>query len=1003
MPVVGSAEVLIRPTFPGFQREVRKAVQGVGAPAGKQAGSRLGESLKTWGKRAAVGAGVGISAALGGALTGGFKRLSAIEDAKAMLRGLGHSGEEVKGIMKNVADATMGTAVRMDEAAGTAAQLVGAGIKPGKDLENTLRLVADAATIAGGDMQGMSAIFGKTAAANRLSMEEVNQLLDRGIPIFQSLADEMGVSQGAVRDMVSAGKVDFQTFSNAMQETLGGSAKSAGSTMRGALENLGAYLSRVGASLLEGVFPSVKDAINKASDWLHGFEDDAKRIGAAIGDWLQGAAKAIGKFIQEFKDGEGAGGKFRDVVMTVKDVISKLFGFITGTAIPAAKGIFKWMVKQQDWLVPIAAGIFAMIAAWKIYRTTILIAQGVTKAFAAAQRILNAVMRMNPIGIVITILIGLVAAFVTAYKKSETFRNIVNGVWAKVKAAFKIAWDFIKNKVFKPLSDWFSNLGKWFGDLKDTLVGAWDTVKSKLKAGWDFMKRLVFGAFKAYINVWKIYLTTAFKIVTGAWDLLKRGLSAAWNWIKRHVLNAFQAAIRIWRNTIRSAVDRVKSAWNGIKSAFRAVFNWVKDHVFDPMKKLITQTIPNAFERGKDAIGRAWAKVKSLAKKPVQFIVDTVYNRGIRPLWNKVAGVFGADKLEKFYFADGGYPVGRVRGPGGPTDDRVPAMLSNQEHVLSAREVRGFGGHGAVERLRAAARAGAVPAFAGGGWLGQVGGWLKEKASSIISGPWGWLKDKFKGLTDGIGSSQFAQMLAGLPGRVIHWAKEKFADLFSSAAAAGSAGPAPPAVGGWVRPSRGPVTSEFGSRWGGFHAGIDIAGGGPTYAARGGRVVSTGWNIGPGRTGIGILLSHGGGTFTYYGHNPPGGVRVTPGQMVKAGQRIGSQGATGNVTGTHLHFEYQPNGAWGAVNPRRLGIFDDGGLLKPGMMAYHGSHMSQPDAVLTATQWRDVHQLASKGGAGQEFNFNAPIYTTDPDEMARAIRLRQRDALATYGHVIGGV
>src|SRR5699024_12843958 len=50
-------------------------------------------------------------------------------------------------------------------------------------------------------------------------------------------------------------------------------------------------------------------------------------------------------------------------------------------------------------------------------------------------------------------------------------------------------------------------------------------------------------------------------------------------------------------------------------------------------------------------------------------------------------------------------------------------------------------------------------------------------------------------------------------------------------------------------PSRGPVTSEFGSRWGGFHAGIDIAGGGPTYAARGGKVVKTGWNIGPGRTG----------------------------------------------------------------------------------------------------------------------------------------------------------
>jgi tape measure domain-containing protein len=60
---------------------------------------------------------------------------------------------------------------------------------------------------------------------------------------------------------------------------------------------------------------------------------------------------------------------------------------------------------------------------------------------------------------------------------------------------------------------------------------------------------------------------------------------------------------------------------------------------------------------------------------------------------------------------------GSVFGPGTETSDSIPALLSHNEHVLSAREVRGMGGHGAVERLRALARKGALPqyAFAAGG------------------------------------------------------------------------------------------------------------------------------------------------------------------------------------------------------------------------------------------------------------------------------------------------
>lgn len=68
----------------------------------------------------------------------------------------------------------------------------------------------------------------------------------------------------------------------------------------------------------------------------------------------------------------------------------------------------------------------------------------------------------------------------------------------------------------------------------------------------------------------------------------------------------------------------------------------------------------------------------------------------------------------------GGYATGgRINGPGTTTSDSIPIMASDEEHMLSAAEVRGFGGHGAVEAMRADARAGRweadrhwVPAYA---------------------------------------------------------------------------------------------------------------------------------------------------------------------------------------------------------------------------------------------------------------------------------------------------
>ncbi len=66
---------------------------------------------------------------------------------------------------------------------------------------------------------------------------------------------------------------------------------------------------------------------------------------------------------------------------------------------------------------------------------------------------------------------------------------------------------------------------------------------------------------------------------------------------------------------------------------------------------------------------------------------------------------------------------GGVHGPGGPTGDKIPALLSDDEHVWTAREVKGAGGHAAVERMRKAALAG-LPGFAAGGRVAGAGATL---------------------------------------------------------------------------------------------------------------------------------------------------------------------------------------------------------------------------------------------------------------------------------------
>jgi murein DD-endopeptidase MepM/ murein hydrolase activator NlpD len=111
----------------------------------------------------------------------------------------------------------------------------------------------------------------------------------------------------------------------------------------------------------------------------------------------------------------------------------------------------------------------------------------------------------------------------------------------------------------------------------------------------------------------------------------------------------------------------------------------------------------------------------------------------------------------------------------------------------------------------------------------------------------------------------------------------------------------------WVLPMHDyRLSSRFGMRWGRPHRGLDLAGlpeGTPYMAVHDGTVVQAGWNGGYGNS---IIIDHGNGLQTLYGHSSR--VLVKVGDQVQAGEVIGMTGNTGYSFGTHLHIEIHVDG-----------------------------------------------------------------------------------------------
>ena len=282
----------------------------------------------------------------------GFDRAMNIEGAQFKLKGLGHDAQTVDEIMQNALASVKGTAYGLDDASTVAASAVAAGIKPGKDLERTLKLVADASAIAGSDMGEMGAIFNKVASAGKMSAEEINQLNERGIPITQLLAETMNVSTEEIKNLVSAGKIGFPELQNAIEKGMGGAAQTMGQTFEGAVSNVQAAFSRLGAGIMTPFTSTLTPALGIATsiidDIAAGTTENIQVKTNQLGEMLKTACSSLLSGLEPFLN------SLLEIVKQLLPELAKILPDLVKMGMEIIKNLVNGIAQALPTLIPVA-------------------------------------------------------------------------------------------------------------------------------------------------------------------------------------------------------------------------------------------------------------------------------------------------------------------------------------------------------------------------------------------------------------------------------------------------------------------------------------------------------------------------------------------------------------------------------------------------------------------------------------------------------------------------
>ena len=261
-------------------------------------------------------------------------------------------------------------------------------------------------------LQTLTRAYGKMSSAQKVTLENVNMMIDAGFNPLNQICDATGESMSDLYKRISDGKVSFSELEAAVEAA----TSQGGQFYNGMLE---------ASQTFSGRMSTLKDNVSALTGEL------TSGLFAALGDLVV----KLNEVVVSFLDSDEKMAQLKETIGIATAVVAA-----AGTAFLTYKG---YVAAATAIEVIHTAATTAMTAAHKA-------AEAGATGLAVAQVGLNAVLKANPIGLVVAALAALAAGLVTAYKTSETFRNAVNSAFASVK---KIAQNAIGTVV-----DWINEL-----------------------------------------------------------------------------------------------------------------------------------------------------------------------------------------------------------------------------------------------------------------------------------------------------------------------------------------------------------------------------------------------------------------------------------------------------------------------------------------------------------------------------------------------------------------
>ena len=262
------------------------------------------------------------------------------------------------------------------------------------DTTGVLKRLGDISLGNADKLQTLVRAYGKMSSAQKVTLENVNMMIDAGFNPLNQICDATGESMSALYKRISDGKVSFSELEAAVAAATSEGGQfyngmlEASQTFNGRLSTLKDNVAALTGELTGGLFSALGDIIVKANELVVSItEDDAK-------------------------------------MAALKETIGVLTAAVV--AVTTAVLSYKATVAATTTITALCtAATTAKAAADKA-------AESGAKGLAVAQAALNAVMKANTVGIAVSAVAALAAGLVTAYHTSETFRNIVNGAFQAV-------------------------------------------------------------------------------------------------------------------------------------------------------------------------------------------------------------------------------------------------------------------------------------------------------------------------------------------------------------------------------------------------------------------------------------------------------------------------------------------------------------------------------------------------------------------------------------------